>query len=895
MEIQRPKPEEILEYIQSEQDKMTQGKLKIFFGYAAGVGKTYAMLKEASDKKAEGIDIVCGYIEPHMRPDTMQLIEGLEVLPVKEIEHQKILLHEMDLDGILQRKPQIVLVDEFAHTNAAGSRHEKRYQDVEELLHAGIDVYTTVNVQHIESLCDIVASITEIRVKERIPDRVFDLAEEVQLVDVEPAELIHRLKEGKIYKASQAKKALQHFFTEEKLTALRELALRRTAVRVNSQAEKAKKRSGHEYFTEEKIMVGISASPSNEKSIRTAARLAQAFGGVFIGLYVESPDFENSGEKDQKRLKSNIHLAQQLGAKIETICGEDIPFIMAEYARTSGVSKLVIGRSNVKRRFFPRTTFVERLTMLAPNLDIYVIPDAPVSYRHKIARKETMGKISWKDIAKCIGILAIATLIGLCFYHMGFTEANIIIVYILGVMISGITISNRMLTFCLSIFSVVIFNFLFTEPRFSLQAYDSGYPITFFITFLAALISSNLALKMKLQAKELAKVAYRTQVILDTNQLLQDEKDVDGIGKIISDQLAKLLDRDIVFYKAENNVLLEPRLTLTQETSNGDAYITNSEQAVAAWVYKNRKRAGASTGTLGDAKCYYLAIRNEKEVYGVIAIAMKLNDNLAAFESNLLFAVLSEAAAAMERETLRYSKEKATEQANSEKLRANLLRAISHDLRTPLTSISGNAGMLLENDFNEENRRKICTDIYDDSMWLINLVENLLSVTRIEDGTMAIKMHAEMLEDIIEEAFKHINRKSVEYHIKLRMEDEMQLVKVDSRLIVQVIINLIDNAIKYTPSGSSIFIQTRKIGEMVRIEVSDNGLGISTEDKEQIFDMFYTANTGIADSNRSLGLGLALCKSIVNAHGGSIDVIDNTPRGAIFRFTLKAEEVAIHE
>lgn len=895
MEIQRPEPEEILEHIQNEQDKIAQGKLKIFFGYAAGVGKTYAMLKEAIDKKAEGMDIVCGYIEPHMRPDTMQLIEGLEVLPVKQIEHKQILLQEMDLDGILHRKPQIVLVDEFAHTNAVGSRHQKRYQDVEELLHAGIDVYTTVNVQHIESLCDIVASITEIRVKERIPDRVFDLADEVQLVDVEPAELIHRLKEGKIYKASQAKKALQHFFTEEKLTALRELALRRTAVRVNWQSEKAKKRSGHEYFTEEKIMVGISASPSNEKSIRTAARLAQAFGGVFIGLYVESPDFENSGEEEQKRLKSNIHLAQQLGAKIETICGEDIPFIMAEYARTSGVSKLVIGRSNVKRRFFPRATFVERLTVLAPNLDIYVIPEGPVSYRHKITRKETIEKITWKDIAKSIGILAIATLIGLGFYYMGFTEANIIIVYILGVMISGITISNRMLTFCLSILSVVIFNFLFTEPRFSLQAYDSSYPITFFITFLAALISSNLALKMKLQAKELAKVAYRTQVMLDTNQLLQDEKDVDGIGKIISEQLAKLLDRDIVFYKAGNNVLLEPRLTLTREDSDGDAYITNSEQAVAAWVYKNRKRAGASTGTLGNAQCYYLAIRNEKEVYGVIAIAMKSNDNLEAFESNLLFAVLSEAAAAMERETLRHSKEKATEQANSEKLRANLLRAISHDLRTPLTSISGNADMLLQNEFDEDSRRKICTDMYDDSMWLINLVENLLSVTRIEDGTMAIKMHAEMLEDIIEEALKHINRKSIEYDIKLIMEDEMQLVKADSRLIVQVIINLVDNAIKYTPPGSSILIQTEKTGGLVRVEVSDNGPGIRAEDRGNIFDMFYTANTEVADSSRSLGLGLALCKSIVNAHGGTIDVVNNKPKGAVFRFTLIAEEVVIHE
>lgn len=658
MRGERPNPDELLKSMEQEEEKKQRGKLKIYFGYAAGVGKTYAMLKAALDGKKSGIDIVLGYIEPHARPDTMKLIDGFETIPVKEIQYHNIKLKEMDIDCILERKPQLVLIDEYAHTNAYGSRHQKRYQDVEEILNAGINVYTTVNVQHIESLCDIVASITGIVVKERIPDQAFDLADEVQLVDVEPVELIQRLEEGKIYHQNQAEKALKHFFTEEKLTALREIALRRTADRVNQITERAKKKSGNEYYTEEKILVGLSASPSNPKIIRTASRMAQAFGGTLIGLYVETSYADNTTSEDKKRLKDNIHLAEQMGAKIETIYGDDIPFLMAEYARISGISKIVAGRTNSKRGMLQKASFTDRLIMFAPSIDIYIIPDSDLKQiKHKLDMKYPK-RPSIREMLQVLGSICIATIIGFIFYHLGFSETNIITVYILSVMLSSMFVANLLLSFGQSLCSVFIFNYCFTEPRFSLTIYDTGYANTFFITFFAAFLSASLALRMKKQEKELARAAYRTRVMLDMNQLIQKEKNMKEIGRVMATQLSAILKRTIVFYEGEKQSLGEP-IVYEQYgvVENKMELITKSERAVAEWVFKNNKRAGATTGTLSSSACYYLAIRTLKEVYGVVAIEIKSEETLGTFENNVIFAILSEAATAMEKNRLLENKE----------------------------------------------------------------------------------------------------------------------------------------------------------------------------------------------------------------------------------------------
>lgn len=892
MEEFRSDPEELLRQIQKEEK--TQGHLKIFFGYAAGVGKTYAMLQAAHIAKSRGIDVVSGYIEPHGRPQTAQLQRGIEAIPLKKIAHGNILLNEFDLDAAIARKPQLILVDELAHTNAKGSRHLKRYQDIKELLKQGIDVYTTVNVQHIESLNDLVASITGIIVNERIPDSVFDDADQVKLVDIEPKELIERLQEGKVYKEQQAERALDNFFTEQNLISLREIALRRCADRVNRMAEQSKGK-GSGCFTDEHILVCLSSSPTNAKIIRTAARMASAFKGRFTALFVEMPDFNLMSEKDRNQLRQNIRLAQQLGATIEAMYGEDVPFQIAEFARLSGVSKIVLGRSSTRRGFMiGRPSLTEKITQLSPNLDIYIIPnkDTPV-FKNK--QKQEM-KFTMSDVLKSILVLAVVSAIGYLFFLLGFSEANIITVYILGVLVTAIITSQRIFSLISSIISVLLFNFLFTVPRFSFNAYDAGYPATFLIMFIAAFLTSSLAVQIKRQARQSAAKAYRTKVLFDTNQLISNQEGIEGIVSVTCNQLTKLLNKDIIFYGVHQDDLEKPIFFSIHGKEKMEEYTTDNEYAVASWVYHNNKHAGATTNTLGNAKCLYLSVRVSDVVFGVIGIAIE-EDPLDAFENSIVLSILGECALALKNEKVSREREEAALLAKNEQLRANLLRSISHDLRTPLTSISGNAGILLssEDSINKEKRKQLYTDIYDDSLWLINLVENLLSVTRIEDGTMRLRLTTELLDEVITEALQHTDRKRNEHDIQVKATEAFLLVKVDARLIVQVIINLVDNAIKYTQPGSKIVIETKQEGPHAIITVSDNGKGISEEAKEHIFDMFYTDNQEIADSRRSLGLGLALCKSIVLAHEGTITVSDNEPHGAIFTITLPTEEVVLHE
>lgn len=895
MDDVRANPDEILKKINEEMASENQGHLKIFFGYAAGIGKTYAMLKAAHAAKRQGIDVVVGYVEPHTRPQTMALLNGLERISPLSTEHKGICLNEFDLDAAIGRKPQLILVDELAHTNAKECRHAKRYQDILELLKAGIDVYTTVNVQHIESLNDIVASITGVMVRERIPDRIFDNASQVELVDIEPMELIKRLNAGQIYQETQAKKALENFFSVENLVALREIALRRCADRVNKMSEKVKMAQGSSYYTDEHILVCLSSSPTNSKIIRTASRMASAFKGSFTALFVETPDFTVMSEENKKQLRRNIALAEQLGATIETVYGDDVAFQIAEFARLSSVSKIVVGRNNAKRKYaFGKPSLTERLTTVAPNLDIYIIPDKEIE-RYK-PKKAKQFKFMISDVVKSIVLLVLATLVGYAFYLLGFSEVNIITVYILSVLVTAIITSQRAYSLISSVISVLTFNFFFTVPRFTLDAYDNGYPITFLIMFISAFLTGTLAVKIKQNAKQSAQIAYRTKVLLETNQLLQKAKDRKDIVSITANQLIKLLGKDIVFYLAENNNLAQPSIFSVTEEETPKEYISENEKAVAAWVYKNNKRAGATTNTLGSAKYLYLAVRVNDVVYGVVGIAI-WEQVLESFENSIVLSIIGECALALENQKISHEREEAAVLAKNEQLRANLLRSISHDLRTPLTSISGNAGILLSNEdaIEKEKRKALYADIYDDSLWLINLVENVLSVTRIEDGSMNLSMTAELMEEVISEALNHINRKSVEHKIMVRQSDDFIIAKMDSRLIVQVIINIVDNAIKYTPKNSEIIISTVKRKDTVVVEISDNGSGISDDDKSKIFNMFYTAQTQMADSRRSLGLGLALCKSIIIAHGGTITVRDNIPKGTIFEFTLPAEEVTLHE
>ena len=646
----RPDPNRLLKKLQNEdRAEHKGGQLRIFFGYCAGVGKTYTMLRAAHRAAQLGTDIVAGYIEPHTRPETMALLGGLESLPPKTVRRGDTLIREFDLDAALRRKPKIILVDELAHSNAPGCRHAKRWQDIEELLDAGIDVYTTVNVQHIESLNDTVAAITGITVRERVPDSFFDRADFVDIVDIEPEQLIDRLKLGKIYRAPQARLAIQNFFTEEHLTALREVALRRCADRVGVQGSNAGFDDEGAYHTREHILVCLSSSPTNAGIIRTAARMARAFNGAFSALFVQTPEFTEMGMEDRRRLRDNIHLAEQLGAKTETVRGSDVPFQIAEFVRLSAVSRIVIGRSAVSHGFIRHhTTLTDRLIEQAPSVDIHIIPDrtavAPPMLRKQDNRR--FPGISLKDLVKHVTILAGASLIGVLFDRIGFGVANIIIVYVLAVLIVAVVTQSRLHSFCASIAGVLIFNYLFTTPRYSLEAYDPAYPVTFFVMFAAAWLTGSLAVRLKKQARESAVSAFRIRLFFDACRAFRLAETREDIYSATALYLIRLMHRDVVIYPVESGFLRAPKVYRADPDTPPREVLTPSEREAAQWVATNQKPAGTTTHTFANAACYYLPIRALGTDCGVLGLVLR-NRPPEPDEANLLQAILDECAVAL--------------------------------------------------------------------------------------------------------------------------------------------------------------------------------------------------------------------------------------------------------
>ena len=604
----------------------------------------------------------------------------------------------------------------------------------------------------------------------------------------------------------------------------------------------------------EHILVGLSSAPSNARIIRTAATMAAAFGCKFTALFVRTPGYDAMSKENKERLRINTELAKSMGATVETVFGDDVSYQIAEYARLSGVTKIVVGRSAATRKHpWSKPTLTEKLTAIAPNLDIHIIPDASVdrNYRPKRAQTKFDLKAACRDWAFTIGILFLATLLCYGFSKVGFTEANIIAIYLLATLLTSMVTSTRSSYVFSAIGSVLVFNFFFTTPQYSLLVYEHGAPLTFLIMIVAALIVGTLTDRLKSQVKQSTQAAYRTNLLFETSQMLQKANSDEEIFQAVRTQVTKLVGRYVSVLPG----------------------VTASNRNNVLW--------------------YPIKVQNRS--YGMVIIEAK--EPLEAFENSVLLSILGECALALENSRNAKEKEAAKLQAESEKLRATLLRSISHDLRTPLTAISGNASILLSGseDLDAQTRKQMYTDIYDDSKWLHNLVENLLAVTKIEEGRMELKMQPQLVEEIVSEAMQHISRMKSEHIITVTHQDDLLLAKCDARLIVQVIINLVDNAIKYTPVGSHIWVATKRKGNMAVFSVTDDGPGIPDHEKEHIFKMFYTGACTIADSRRSLGLGLSLCKSIVDAHGGEITVSDNDPSGTIFTFTIPTGEVEVHE
>ena len=646
--------------------------------------------------------------------------------------------------------------------------------------------------------------------------------------------------------------------------------------------------------SDEHILVCLSAAPSNKKIINMAAKMANAFPSRFTALYVRTGT--KSEDLDKEKLEEHIRYAEKMGAEIVMTHGVNIPVQIAEYARLSNVTQIVIGQSNARRNyFFSKATLTEKLIEIVPDIDIHIIPDA---MKTRIYQKRPyvwyVEKPSVKDYFLTIFIFVICTLIGLLFQKFHFTDTNIVTIYILGVLLTSILTNGYLCSVAGSFLSVFLFCFFLTEPRMSFQTYAVGYPVTFFIMLISSVLTGALAAKLKMHAKLSAQLAFRTQVLFDTDRLMQKAKGETEILDVTCTQLLRLLNRSITAYVVENGALSEGKL-FSGKKENTEDFLIPEEQQIARWVYENRQRAGASTHYFPQAKCIYLAIRSGNNVYGVIGIPLQ-KETLDSFEYSILLSVINECALAMENAQNAIEKEKNAVMAKNEQLRADLLRAISHDLRTPLCSISGNADMLLGNSdrLDEATKHQIYSDIYDDSEWLTGVVENLLSITRLNDGRLKFKFTDQLLDEVIAESLRHISRKHDDYKIVTDCE-ELVLARMDVRLIMQVLVNLVDNAIKYTPPGSVICIRGTKTDGKAQISVEDNGPGIPEEMKSHIFEMFYTGKTTVADSQRSLGLGLALCHSIIEAHEGTLVLTDHNPHGCNFTFTLPLSEVTLNE
>ena len=647
----------------------------------------------------------------------------------------------------------------------------------------------------------------------------------------------------------------------------------------------------HTNKKQEHILVGLSSSPSNEKIILTAYKMANAFHGSLTAIYVQTTDLNTMNEVDKERLQNNISFAERLGAKIVTITGENVPFQISEYARLTNVTKIIVGKSsNNKRSLIKRQSLVDQLMTLVTNIEMYIIPDSKVQYKEgKALLKSKTILPSFKDILFTLMLLVIETLIGYLFMKIGFTESNIIMVYIVGVLVTSILTNSQICWIVSSILSVILFNFLFTFPHFSLVAYGEGYPITFAVMLIVSLIAGSISNKMKSQVKKSTQTAYRTKILFEANQLIQNAENDEEIIGVTVNQIQKLLDRETFVYSSKNNKYYSISAEHLEELEG------INKEAIQLVVNKNVK-AGYGTEYYKNDNHVYIPLSGNKNMFGVVGIKVK-NNPIEPFENSIILSIIGECVLAIENYYNLKEKELNEILAKNEQVRAILLRAISHDLRTPLTSIMGNSDNLLSNNkvLDEDIKIQMYSEIYEDSLWLINLVENILSITKLEDGKIKLNYTTELIDDIIDEALKHINKNKIKHHIKVELLEELLLVNVDVRLIIQVFINLIDNAIKYTPEGSIININVSKQENKVIVKIIDNGPGINEQDKERIFEMFYIGNNIIADGRKSLGLGLSLCKSIINAHGCEIKVSDNEPTGTVFTFDLPIKEVTIHE
>ncbi|HEX6852954.1 MAG TPA: sensor histidine kinase KdpD [Candidatus Polarisedimenticolaceae bacterium] len=878
----RPDPEALLARVQQEEGSAGRGRLKVFFGAVAGVGKTYAMLQAAHERLEEGIDVVVGYVETHGRAETDALLVGLPEIPPHRVPYRDRILREFDLDGALARKPGLILVDELAHTNAPGSRHQRRFQDVEELLAAGIDVYTTLNVQHLESLNDLVAQVTGVAVRETVPDSIVESADEVELIDLPPDELLGRLRDGKVYVPEQAERAVANFFRKGNLIALRELALRCTADRVDAQMQVYRRAEGAErtWPIAEKLLVCISPSPSAARLVRAGRRLARRLRASWTVLFVEQPRHAALSKEDQAYADHALRLAEELGGETVTLTAHDAVEEIVAFARARNVSKIVVGKP---ARFWRwrelwSGSFVTRLARASGDIDVFIVHG---DERGAPTRSSAVpAPVDWSGYARAVATTGGCTAVAAAGFPW-LERSNLVMVYLLGVVVVA-TRWGRGPSLLASVLGVAAFDFFFIPPHFTFAVADAQYVVTFAVMAAVAAILSTLTARVKLQADVARARERRTGALYALSRELAGTRSLDTMIGAVRRHVEEVFDAATAVFLPGDRGMLEVRGEAPPSFAR-DA----KEVAVASWVGGHGAPAGKGTDTLSGAEGLYLPLTGSRGVVGVLGVhAGAGRPPFTTDQRHLLDAFANQAALALERALLAREAHRNRLAAEGESLRNALLAAVSHDLRTPLAAISGAASSLAfsSDRLDAASSRELVLTIHEEADRMGRLANNLLDMGRLQGSRVALRREWQPLEEVVGAALHDLERQLREREVVLRLPDDLPLVPLDDVLVERVLVNLVENALRYTPPGTTIELGASAGADQVTVEVLDRGPGIPEGEESRIFEKFFRGEN--APARQGVGLGLALARAIVEAHGGRIWAENRPGGGAAFRFTL---------
>ena len=875
----RRSPEELLAQIKLEEARATRGRLKIFFGASPGVGKTFAMLEDARARRAEGVDVLVGVVETHGRRETEAVLAGLDVLPRREISYRGVTLHEFDLEAALERRPALILVDELAHTNAPGCRHTRRWQDVEELLAAGISVYSALNVQHLESLNDIVAQITGVAPKETVPDAVFDAADEIELADLSPEDLLKRMGQGKVYLPEQASRAAEGFFRKGNLIALRELALRRVAERVDAQMRGYMREHGirDTWAASERILVCVGPGSDATRLIRSASRLATALKCEWAALHVERPQDVARPREERESVFEGLELAEQLGGRSITISGHELAAEILAYAATHNVTRILLGRARRTATWHWRGSLAERLMQAEGDHEVSVLGGEPDAA--PLRRAQRLKVESWREYRFTLLVVTACTLVGWGILQL-LSVTDVAMVFLLGAVIVGAR-CGRGPSLLAAVLSIAAFDFFFVPPYFTFEVTDLRYLLTFLVMLIVALVISGLTVRIREQADAARSRERRTSALYALSRDLADTADMAAVAATVARHLRETLG-------GEATILLDEEGRLGAAVPGDPAFAAEEkERSVADWVLRNRRPAGRGTDTLPASTARWLPLLGSEGAVGVLGIA-PLDPDALEDPSNrrLVETFTGQAVVALERVRLSADSRRVALEVEAERLRTSLLSSLSHDLRTPLGAITGSASSLLEDQgqMDPAQRRDLVQTVLEEAGRMNRLIVNLLDMIRLETGVLTVQSDWLPMEEPVGVALIRLEGRLGDHPVSVHLAPDLPLLQLDSVLMEQVFVNLLENAAKHTPPGTAIEISAEARTAEVVVTVADHGPGLPAGEEQRVFEKFYRVPG--ASGAGGVGLGLTICRGIVTAHGGRMWAEARPGGGAAFRFSI---------